>query len=485
MLRRKAYDALMEWKGRPHKPLLVKGQRQVGKTFIIEAFAKKNYAYFVNIDFRSDKDARKVFSGNLDVDSMIRGLEILYPDAVFEPGSTLILFDEIQDCPQAYSSLKYFALDGRYDVIGSGSLLGVALNRAEKEERMDDIPSVPVGFTEHLTMYSLDFEEFLWAKGIKKEHIDGLRTCIRERRSVPDAIHSAFSSYFREYMIVGGMPEVVQDYMDTKKLGGAINIQNRLLDDIVADINKYNTPINAAKTRECFDSIPGQLAESNKKFMYSRVDGGESRNSAQRYSENLLWIKNAGYGNFCYRVSSVETPLSAREESGHFKIYLSDTGLLIGMYGQSVRKAVAMGDSRVNLGAVAENVVAECMVKCGIEPRYYSKNKGENRMELDFVAEIGDDLSVIEVKSGKSREAPSLSKVPSIFKVDRRIMFEDTNIRISDDGVEHYPLYAAAFMDSMGDTRDIDDLLWTEPVDRDVNADAPETNLTGCDRFDL
>ena len=446
--------------------MLVRGQRQVGKSFIIEAFAKENYPRPVKIDFRLDVDARKLFSGNLDVDSIIRGLEILRPEAVFEPGSTLIIFDEIQDCPFAYSSLKYFALDGRYDVIASGSLLGVTLNRIRgREEDPEDVgPSVPVGYTEHMTMYSLDFEEFLWAKGVKEEHIEGLRECIRNRTPVPDAVHSAFRSYFREYMVVGGMPEAVQDYVDTKRIGGVVRIQDRILEDAIADINRYNTPINAIKTAECFRSIPGQLAESNKKYMYSRVDGGGSRNSAQRYSENLLWIKDAGYGTFCYKVSSVESPLSAREESDQFKVYFSDTGLLVGMYGPAVRKAVAMGDSDVNFGAITENIIAECMVKCGIRPRYYNKNKGGNRMELDFVVEIGDDLSVVEVKSGKSREAPSLSKVPSVFKVDRRMMFEETNIRITDDGVEHYPLYAAAFMDSMGRTQDIDGLFWTDAV---------------------
>ena len=472
MLKRKAYNALVEWKGRAHKPLLVKGQRQVGKTFIIEAFAKEYYPHFVIVDFRENVKAKAVFTENLDVDSIIRGLEILYPDAIFEPGSTLILFDEIQDCLLAYSSLKYFSLDGRYDVIASGSLLGITLNKSKKkeeeEDEMDASPSVPVGYTEHLTMYSLDFEEFLWAKGIKDEHIAMLRKSIHDRIPLSKAIHFAMESYFREFMIVGGMPEVVQNFVDTKRFNGAIGIQKRLLNDAIADINKYNTPINAAKTVECFNSIPNQLAESNKKFMYSRVDGGGSRKSSERYSENLLWIKNAGYGNFCYKVSSVELSLVAREDHSHFKVYFSDTGLLMSMYDDDVREAVALGDSRVNLGAIAENVVAECMVKCGITPRYYSKNSGDNRMELDFVGKIGRDLVVMEVKSGKDREAPSLSKVSSVFKVDRRMMFEDTNIRISDDGVEHYPLYAAAFMDSMGDSMDIDDIPWTEPIDFDT-----------------
>ena len=160
--------------------------------------------------------------------------------------------------------------------------------------------------------------------------------------------------------------------------------------------------------------------------------------------------------------------LTVREGCDHFRIYLFDTGLLISRYGDPVRKAVAMGDSCTYSGSIAENIVSECMVKCGITPRYFSKNKGDDRMELDFVAEIGRDLVVIGVKSGKHREVQSLSKVPSVFKIDRKVMFEDTNIRISDDGVEHYQLYAAAFMDSMADPIDLDNLIWTEPLDFDM-----------------
>ena len=221
-------------------------------------------------------------------------------------------------------------------------------------------------------------------------------------------------------------------------------------------------PNEAVKTMRCVNCIPERLAQSDKEFM-----GGDS-GKTWRYLENLAWIRDAGIGNFCYRVSPREVSLTVREERDHFRIYLFDTGLLISRYVDLVRNAVATGESCTYSGAIVENVVAECMVKCGITPRYFSKNKGNSKMELDFVAEIGRDLVVIEVKSGNGREAPSLSNVPSVFKVDRRVMFEDTNIRISEDGVEHYPLNAAVFMDSMSDPIDIDSLMWTEPLDFDM-----------------
>ena len=354
--------------------------------------------------------------------------------------------------------MKYFALDGRYDVIAVVSFLEIALRMNEEVPG----PSVPLGYTEHLTMHPLDFEEFLWAKGIGDDTIAMLRSCIHDRVSVPENMHLLIDSFFREFMVIGGMPEAVREYMETEGSYRVSEIHQRLWDDIGSDICRYSTPNEAVKTMRCVNCIPERLTLSDKEFM--KGDFGKT----WRYLENLAWTRDAGIGNFCYRVSPREVSLIVREERDHFRIYLFDTGLLISRYGDPVRKAVAMGDSCTYSGSIAENIVAECMVKCGITPRYFSKNKGDDRMELDFVTKIGRDLAVIEVKSGKHREVPSLSKVPSVFKVDRKVMFKDTNIRISDDGVEHYPLYAAAFMDSMSDPIDIDSLMWTEPMDFDM-----------------
>ncbi len=445
MLRRKIYSRLQEWKGRKHKSLLISGQRQVGKTYAIRRFGSENYKNVVFIDFSKDAVLKRVFNGNLDVDTITGTLELYLPNAVFEPGSTLIVFDEIQECPRARTSMKYFTEDGRYDVIASGSLLGIDMHNTTADPGDDDAP-LPVGYEEQMVMYSLDFEEFLWANGVSESIISDVKRSIREKRPIPEPIDLKMNDLLMRYLILGGMPEVVQTYIDTGSYRSAFDVMDSIIKVAAADMNRYNTPINANKVGECFRSIPAQLAGSNKKFMYSRIDGTGSRQSAQKYSENLLWIKDAGYGNFSYRVRSIEVPLMAMEDRDQFKVYLSDTGLLVDMYGEAIRKAIFENDPSVNMGAIAENFVAECLMKAGIAPRYYNRNSKDDRLELDFVIESGSELAVIEVKSGTHRTAKSLMKVSKLFDIDRRMLFGDTTIYVSDDGVEHYPLYAAAFI---------------------------------------
>ncbi len=445
MLRRKIYSRLQEWKGRKHKSLLISGQRQVGKTYAIRRFGSENYKNVVFIDFSKDAVLKRVFNGNLDVDTITGTLELYLPDAVFEPGSTLIVFDEIQECPRARTSMKYFTEDGRYDVIASGSLLGIDMHNTTADPGDDDAP-LPVGYEEQMVMYSLDFEEFLWANGVSESIISDVKRSIREKRPIPEPIDLKMNDLLMRYLILGGMPEVVQTYIDTGSYRSAFDVMDSIIKVAVADMNRYNTPINANKVGECFRSIPAQLAGSNKKFMYSRIDGTGSRQSAQKYSKNLLWIKDAGYGNFSYRLRSIEVPLMAMEDRDQFKVYLSDTGLLVDMYGDAIRKAIFENDPSVNMGAIAENFVAECLMKAGIAPRYYNRNSKDDRLELDFVIESGSELAVIEVKSGTHRTAKSLMKVSKLFDIDRRMLFGDTTIYVSDDGVEHYPLYAAAFI---------------------------------------
>lgn len=444
MLRRKAYDFLLNWKNREHKCLVVKGQRQVGKTFIIKKFGEENYESILYLNLAEETDIHKVFDGDFDIDRIVGTLGYLKKIDVV-PGKTLIVFDEIQECRRARSSLKSFSTDGRYDVIASGSLLGI-VNIRKKEENKPSL--LPMGYEEHLTMYSLDFEEFLWACGYSDDGIGKIKECIRDRREIPSAICSKMEEEFRNFAIVGGMPESVNAYIDGKSyLRSEGRIENILL-TIKQDINKYNDPLNALRTSECFDSVCSQLGMSNKKFMYSKIEG-KLTNKSQVYAGNLLWIKNAGYGNFCYGLRQISKPLSMQRTMDSFKVYVSDTGILMTMLGDDAKVALLNDDPTYNLGAVAENVVAECMVKCGYEPTYYRKTNGENKMEIDFVLEIGLDLVAIEVKSGKKKESPSLDKVNDVFRVDRRIKFERTNIHTDDDGMEHYPLFAASFIDCM------------------------------------
>ena len=441
MLKRKMYDDLVAWKNREHKPLLVKGQRQVGKTYIIDQFGKDQYDCYRYYNL-SDKALQQVFEGVFDVSSIVKGL-VAFGGERIEPGA-LIFLDEIQECPYARSALKAFAIDGRYDVIASGSLIGVNNSRLGK-----DRPLMPMGYEEQMVMYSLDFEEFLWAKGVDESLIEDVRKCIKSRASIIPAVCSVFTNAFTDFMIVGGMPESVVLYIETGDYIGSQAAQKKILNICIDDINRYNDDSNIVKTAECFRSIPIQLAETNKKFVYSRISDMPGRAANDRYAENLLWIKEAGYGNFCHATDGPLLPLVAHTDLRNFKIYMSDTGLLVNMYGKEAAKALYMKDTKYNNGAIVENVIAECLMKAGYTPRYYRKTNGDNKMELDFVLEMGMAICVIEVKFGNSRGATSLEKASKVFDIGRRIKLESGNISVDEDGVEHYPLFAAAFIKDM------------------------------------
>lgn len=461
MLRRKITDTLIEWKGRPHKCLLLKGQRQVGKTFSVLEFAKSHYVNYVEYNLSTNKSCRHIFEGDLDVDSMVSAMRLFSPDVDIQPKTTLIFIDEIQEFPRAKEALKSFTLDGRYDVIASGSMLGIDLPKDPEDEdswkaEEDEEPLEPTGYNEQIMMYALDFEEFCWANGINDGEIVKLRDRIRNRREIGPAFLEVFNRLFRDFMLIGGMPEAVQTFVDTRDYALTGKVQKDLLESCHKDINRYNTGIDRVKTLECFESIPSQLSGSNKKYLYSRVDGGKSRNSAAKYKGNLLWIEGAGYGNLVRSLSSVERSLKGHEIRDQFKVYLSDTGMLMEMYGKQTKQDLYSGNVELNSGAIMENVVAECLMKSGYTIWYYRKNSGPGMMEIDMVIELGKDIAAIEVKSGKKRDAPSISKVDSIFKVERKIKFERSDIYTSEDGIEHYPLFASAFVKDMEE-------LWDGP----------------------
>lgn len=445
MLKRKTYDFLTKWKNREHHSLLIKGQRQVGKTYIIRKFAEDNYGSVIYMNFSEDKTLFRIFKGKNDIDELKKKIEIHFGAGTMIPHNTLIFLDEIQECDDARSALKQFSIDGRFDVIASGSLLGVT----DYNEELSDIPPLmPMGYEEDHEMFSLDFEEFLWANGFPEEAIETVKNCIRKREKIDDAYYERLCYLFRIFMIVGGMPKAVDEYVTHNDFNVAWESLRNIVDLAKRDINRYNRGINAEKTSDCFDSIPEQLGMSNKKFTFSRLEEN-SKNSAMRYKENLLWIRNAGYGNFCYGLRQIASPLKMQKNRDSFKVYLSDTGMLTYLMGNRAREAIYFDDIKFNAGSIAENVVAENIRKCGYEPVYYRKTNGENKMEIDFVLELGDDLVAIEVKSGKDRESPSLDKVTNVFHVTRKIKFEKSNISVDKNGIEHYPLFASAFIDCM------------------------------------
>lgn len=433
------YDRLLEWKNREHKCLTIKGQRQVGKTYIIDSFGRKEYSHYVYIDLNVDDPAREVFEKKTAVDEIIKSLEVIADTEI--PEGSLIFLDEIQECPRARMLLKQFTIDGRYDVISSGSLLGINNAKLKGKELL-----LPMGYEEHMTMYGLDFEEFLWAAGVKEEYIEEVRADIRGKRPIMNALYDKFSMLFRDFMIVGGMPASVDSYVRTGKFNGSFAVLDRIIETCRNDINRYNTDSNVVKTTQCFDSIAPQLAETNKKFTYTRIEGDQSRRAFGKYMENILWIKYAGYGNFCYLLDTVEMPLKSHLMPDVFKIYLSDTGMLLRMYGMDTARAIFLGNTEFNNGAIVENEIAECLMKAGIEPMFHRKNNSPKKMELDFVTEYDMKPAVIEVRSGKDRDYPSLEKAKKIFDIGRSIKLEEENISVDEDGTEHYPLFVAGFV---------------------------------------
>lgn len=447
MMRRKTYDVMARWKSRPnHTPLVISGQRQIGKTYLIRQFAEENYANVLYLDLSIEGDSRYAFEGSLNINEIVNRLQAVYGDDSLVPGSTVIILDEIQECPNARTALKQFALDGRFDVIASGSLLGVIDNGLRIRNEGGIPPLIPLGYEERITMTGMDFEEFLWALKFPVETLDEVKRCIREKEPIDEFVLSVLEKRFAEYQVVGGMPESVDSFVKTGNYAESTKVIDKILASCIGDMNRYNVASEAMKTTECFNSIPSQLADSNKKFTYSRLSKDKrTRKAADKYMENLLWIQGAGYGNFCYALQDLSSPLLGRTRRDSFKVYLSDTGMLVRMYGQNARLAVLKGDTAFNMGAVTENIVAECLMKGGFPPRYYRKTNGDNKMELDFVAETTEGICAIEVKSGAVGALPSLSKAGRVFDIARRIVLYNGNIIVNDEGIEFYPLFAAAF----------------------------------------
>lgn len=450
MLKRKVYDRLLEWKSREnHKSLLIRGQRQTGKTFIVNEFAK-TYAHSTTIALDKDPRTRDAFKNASSVDDIIRHLEARDPRFNAVEGNTMIFLDEIQSCAAARSFLKEFTIDGRYDVIASGSLLDVPI----RTEEGDIIPTIPVGYEEHIRMYPLDFEEFLWAKGYRQDIIDRIKASIAKKEPLQSTIVGYMNDIFREHMMIGGMPEAVSRYFSE-----GIPATRNALDSIIAstndDIAKYASSKDVLKIRYCYDSIPAQLAEGNKKFMYSRLKAKGAREGARTFSDALLWIDGTGAGNPCYRLKSIDRPLSSSLDLNSFKMYLSDTGTLIRLMDREyddespAMRAVDENTMPFRQGALMENMAAECLMKAGIPRSYYLNRKEPGRMELDFVVELGPEIVAIEIKSGKDRSAPSLSKTIGDPRFNRRMIFENSDIRVDENGIEHYPLFAIAFINEM------------------------------------
>ncbi|MCL2031730.1 MAG: AAA family ATPase [Methanomassiliicoccaceae archaeon] len=436
MLRRKMTDYLIEWKNKPKKNcLLVKGPRQVGKTFIIEDFAKKNYDNYIYINFETMPQMTEIFNGNLDTDTLVRELSLHFPWVKFEPGNLLIFFDEIQSCPNARVSLKPFSIDGRFDVIASGSLLGLNYKK---------VSSYPVGYETKVEMRSLDFEEFLWAFGISEDVISYVSEAILEKKPISDSILNKMDEYYRWYMILGGMPEVVNRFLGTNSFAEAALVQKVIVDGYEDDISKYAATEDKSKIREILRLIPIQLAKDNKRFRYSDISSWKQGEGAREYGNSLDWLHDAGIIDYSYNLQEPYAPLAANLRLNSFKIYFHDTGLLMSMMEHGVAIAINNGEIKVNKGAIAENITAEELSKNGVMLTYFER---KGKLELDFVLNPDGRVTAVEVKSGNNTKAKSLDSVMSEkYGVERGIKLEKTNIYVDEKGVEHYPLFAVAFL---------------------------------------
>ena len=443
MLERKILSKLVEWTGREHKCLVLKGQRQVGKTYILDHFGKTYYSDYILLNLYEDPIARRIFEENSTVDEIVDSIS-LHTNRTIEPRNTLIVLDEIQESTRARAMLKAFSNDKRYDVIASGSLLGVSDARLGKFKKTANPDLLPVGGEEHLTMYPLDFEEFLWAVGMKKSDIDRIRNSIRDRDPLKEVDMEIMDRRYRTYSIVGGMPKAVEMFVESGMAAAQRELKG-ILDTCINDINRYNSGVDVIKTQQCFGSIPRQLSSTNKRFQYSRIEDGGSRNASVKFRDNLLWIRYAGYGGFVSSLTAIRSPLHRFVEPEVYKVYMSDSGLLMEMMGPDSRTAMMMGDTSYDFGAVTENVVASNLMKLGYPLYYYRNSNGDNRMELDLILENGG-LVAIEVKTGAKREHPSLKKTLNDRNIYRRIIFEKGNIAVDENGIEHYPLFASAFL---------------------------------------
>ncbi len=398
VIKRKIDGFLSDWRSRKgHLPLIVKGTRQVGKTFSIEAFAATNYSHFVNINFVLEPKYRSIFDDGYDVDSIIKNISLLSPEMEIEEGTTLLFFDELQQQPAAATSLKSFAIDGRYDVICSGSLMGINYR---------EIESNSVGYKEDYTMYSLDFEEFLWAKGYRDEQIEAFFQKMQKTIPLSNTEMSVLSSLFRDYLIVGGMPAVVNRYLENGNFVGVLQMQRQLLVDYEEDITKYAQGLDKGKIKNIYHHIPIFLAQSNKKFQISKV-GRNARN--RDYIGTVDWLADAGIVNVCYCLSQVGLPLKGNYNANNYKLYFHDTGMLIASLDEEAQE-----DLRVNQnfntykGAIYENVVAEMLVKQGYNLFFYRNEK--STLEMDFFIRDTKTMIPVEVKA-QDGGTPSLNKL--------------------------------------------------------------------------
>ncbi len=445
MYRRKIEDELKLWKNSTNKKALVlKGLRQIGKTYSVLKFAKENYENVVYINFKENESAKKIFEDDLIVDRMIIDLSALIPNVNFVPGKTIIIFDEIQECANARASLKPFVIDGRFDVIGTGSLLGIKGYNLKKGK------GIPTGYEKIIYMEPMDFEEFLWAKGINEKVIDSLRDSYKNFVPISETIHRAMLRYFNEYICVGGMPRVVDTFINTNDMNAVYDEQHDLIEEYKDDFGKHldeneNEVVNKsllARINKVFDSLPSQLAKENKKFTYSAISKHARSNE---YEAAIMWLIDFGLVVPCFNLSSIDRPLEGYKIDNVFKLYFKDSGLFISLLEKGSAFKILNGQLNIYKGAIYENIIADAFSKNKKKLYYFHKDSG---LEIDFVTIVDDKTSLIEVKAstGNTKSAKTVLGNKEKYRADQLIKFGEYNIGRQNNTIT-LPYYLAFLID--------------------------------------
>lgn len=432
-LKRKIDQYLIDWKNNPDRnPLIIKGARQIGKTFSIEYFAQ-SYKHFIEINFILQPEYKAIFSQGFGVDAIVRAITLINPDHVFEAGNTLILFDEIQACPDCTTSLKAFKIDGRYDVICSGSLLGVNYN---------EITSVSVGYKTDYEMSSLDFEEYLWAKGYQPAQIESIYEHLRTLTPFSEVEFDVWMENFKEFLVLGGMPKIIKTFVSQKNYSSTLAYQKEILIDYEEDITKYVVGLDKAKVKNIYSHIPAFLAKENKKFQISKVSPGAR---SREYIGTVDWLKDAGIINICYCMENCALPLKGNYKPNDYKIYYRDTGLLIASLDEE-----AQADLRKNQnfntykGAIFENAIGDALKKQGYDLFFYRNEK--STVEMDFFVRDTVSLIPIEVKANDSATASLNTLIKSEKYSDIKYGIKLGNRNIGFNGVFYTFPYFCAFL---------------------------------------
>lgn len=417
-LKRKIDKFLDEWLiSDKKKPLIIKGARQIGKTKTIEEFAKRNNLSLVEINFVLNPEFRDIFDDGYKVDKILENISFKDPSLEFIPGKTLIFFDEIQKCINAATSLKSFKIDGRFDVICSGSLMGLSYK---------EIESVSTGHKIDYTMYSMDFEEFLWALGYKEEQIESLYECMKNLTPLSETQFNVLLDRFHQYMVLGGMPEVVKLFVDQKNYSGTLALQKQIILDYEEDITKYVEGLDKTKILNVFRKIPVFLGQDNKKFRISKVAHG-ARN--REYTGVTDWLIDAGIVNISYCLNDLALPLKGNYDSDNYRMYFMDTGLLVASLDEESSKDLRNNKNfNTYKGAIYENIVGDMLKKSGYNLYFYKNEDGTQ--EVEFFVRDAKNLIPIDVKAtdGKVKSIKSFIKDKNIKDINFGIKLAEKNI---------------------------------------------------------